>query len=170
MLLTIFYSVRYSSYKHDFKTYSHILSLRNKYMHAQSCLTLQPYGLQPSGLLCSWDFSGKNTGVLALPSSRGSSQPRDRSFISDLSYFLGCDGQFYVLTWLATVSKYFVKYQSILSNIRDRTCISCIGRWILLPLSHLRNIFNFKQVCTLISFNCQEKRVNPWSNDLLKVI
>ena len=29
----------------------------------QSCLTVQPYGLQPSKLLCWWDSTGKNTGV-----------------------------------------------------------------------------------------------------------
>ena len=29
----------------------------------QSCLTLQPYRLQPAGLLCPWDSPGKNTGV-----------------------------------------------------------------------------------------------------------
>ena len=29
----------------------------------QSCLTLQPCGLEPARLLCLWDFSGKNTGV-----------------------------------------------------------------------------------------------------------
>ena len=27
------------------------------------CPNLQPHGLQPSRLLCAWDFSGKNTGV-----------------------------------------------------------------------------------------------------------
>ena len=31
---------------------------------AQSCQTLlQPYGLQPASLLCTWDFPGENTGV-----------------------------------------------------------------------------------------------------------
>ena len=30
---------------------------------AQSCLTLQYYGLQPARLPCPWDFPGKNTGV-----------------------------------------------------------------------------------------------------------
>ena len=30
---------------------------------AQSCLTLQPYGLQPTKLLCPWDFPDKNTGL-----------------------------------------------------------------------------------------------------------
>ena len=29
----------------------------------QSCLTLQPHGLYPAGLLCPLDFPGKNTGV-----------------------------------------------------------------------------------------------------------
>ena len=29
----------------------------------QSCLTVQPYGLQPAGLLCPWDSPGKNTGM-----------------------------------------------------------------------------------------------------------
>ena len=29
----------------------------------QSCLTLQPHGLQPAWLLCPWDSLGKNTGV-----------------------------------------------------------------------------------------------------------
>ena len=29
----------------------------------QSCLTLRPHGLQPTRLLCPWDFPGKSTGV-----------------------------------------------------------------------------------------------------------
>ena len=33
--------------------------------------------LQPSSLLCPWDFPGKNTGVVAISFSRGSSQTRD---------------------------------------------------------------------------------------------
>ena len=34
------------------------------YLVARSCLTLlRPHGLQPSRLLCPWDFPGKNTGV-----------------------------------------------------------------------------------------------------------
>ena len=30
---------------------------------AQLCLTLPPHGLQPTRLLCPWDFPGKSTGV-----------------------------------------------------------------------------------------------------------
>ena len=33
------------------------------YSVAQSCLTLQRYWLQPTRLLCPWDFPDKNTGV-----------------------------------------------------------------------------------------------------------
>ena len=40
---------------------------------AQSCLTLQPPGRQPTRLLCPWDFPGKNTrvGCCALLQCRG---------------------------------------------------------------------------------------------------
>ena len=39
--------------------------------------SLQPHGLQPTRLLCPWDFPGKNTGWVPKPSSRASFQPRD---------------------------------------------------------------------------------------------
>ena len=32
-------------------------------LRAQSCLTLGPYGLWPTRLLCPWDFPGRTTGV-----------------------------------------------------------------------------------------------------------
>ena len=41
----------------------------------QSCLTLQPCGLQPARLICPWDSSGKSAGGGATPTSRGSSRP-----------------------------------------------------------------------------------------------
>ena len=42
------------------------ISFSNACMHAkllQSCLTVQPYGQQPTRLLCPWDSLGKNAGV-----------------------------------------------------------------------------------------------------------
>ena len=39
--------------------------------------SLRPHGLQPFRLLCLWNFPDKNTGVVAISFSRGSSQPRD---------------------------------------------------------------------------------------------
>ena len=44
--------------------------------------SLQPHGLEPSGLLCPWDFPSNNTEVVAIPFSQGSSQPRDQTCIS----------------------------------------------------------------------------------------
>ena len=40
---------------------------------AQSCpFLLRTPGLQPAQLLCSWEFPGKNAGLVAISSSRGS--------------------------------------------------------------------------------------------------
>ena len=47
--------------------------------------SVQPYKLYPARLLCPWDSPGKNTGVIAMPSSRGSSRPMDRTLISYIS-------------------------------------------------------------------------------------
>ena len=49
----------------------------------QSCLTLcDPMDCSPSGSSVHGDSPGKNTGVVAMPSSRGSSQARDRTQVS----------------------------------------------------------------------------------------
>ena len=49
---------------------------------AQSCLTLWDPMDWTAGLLCPWNFPGKNTGVVAITYSRESSQPRDRTWVS----------------------------------------------------------------------------------------
>ena len=47
---------------------------------------LWPHGLWPTGLLCTWNFIGKNTGgAVAIYFSRGSSQSRDQTHISCIS-------------------------------------------------------------------------------------
>ena len=54
-------------------------------MHAkllQSCLTLRPYGPQPIRLLCLWDSQARILEWVAMPSSRGSSWPRNWIHIS----------------------------------------------------------------------------------------
>ena len=63
----------------------------------QLCSTLQLQGLYLARLLCLWDSSGKNPGVVAKPSSRGSSQPRDGTHVS-------CIGSWVTIstTWEAT--------------------------------------------------------------------
>ena len=44
--------------------------------------SLQPHRLQPARLLCPWDYPGKNIEWVAIPFSRGSSEPRDRTLVS----------------------------------------------------------------------------------------
>ena len=44
--------------------------------------SVQPHGLQPTRLLCPWNSPGKIVAGLAMPSSRGSSQPRDWTRVS----------------------------------------------------------------------------------------
>ena len=50
---------------------------------------VQPYGLQPARFLCPWDSPGKILEWAAMPSSRGSSQPRDQTWISCLPALAG---------------------------------------------------------------------------------
>ena len=52
---------------------------------AQPCPALRPHGLQPISLLCPWGCPGGNAGPAAICSSRGSSQPRDRTCITCVS-------------------------------------------------------------------------------------
>ena len=60
--------------------------------------TLWFYGLYVVRLLCPWDSPGKNTRVGTMPSSRGSSQPRDQTHIS----YVCCIGrQVTTSTWEA---------------------------------------------------------------------
>ena len=48
--------------------------------------SLRPHGLQPARLLCPWGFSRQEywSGLL-MPSSRGSSQPRDQTQVSPIA-------------------------------------------------------------------------------------
>ena len=48
--------------------------------------SLQSPELYPARLLCPWNTLGKNTRVVAVPSSRGSSRPREQT----LTYYVSC--------------------------------------------------------------------------------
>ena len=66
-----------------------------RFAHEQMCVcsvvsdSLWPHGLQPTRLFCPWNFPGKNTGVVVISFSRGSSQPRDWTHVS----WASCIGQ-----------------------------------------------------------------------------
>ena len=55
---------------------------------SQLCLTLCDL-MKPARLLCPWDSPGKNGEWVSMPSSRGSSLPRDRTCISYVSCIAG---------------------------------------------------------------------------------
>ena len=72
--------------------------------HRRSVLTLSlstgsysvpPRGLRPASLLCPWDAPGRNTGVVAMPSSGGSSQHGDQTWVSRVS----CVGRWILYHW-----------------------------------------------------------------------
>ena len=51
--------------------------------------SLHPHGPEHARLLCPWDSPGKDTGVGAMPSSKGSSPPKDRTCVS----YVSCTGR-----------------------------------------------------------------------------
>ena len=52
------------------------------FLVTQSCLTLQPHGLQTARFLCPWNSPSKNTRVGCHALLRGSSQPGNRAYVS----------------------------------------------------------------------------------------
>ena len=61
-----------------------------------------PLGLQFTRLLCPWDCPGKNTGVVAIPSSGGSSPLRDPTHCHSLVSRIGRWILYHCATWEAT--------------------------------------------------------------------
>ena len=51
----------------------------------QLCLTLQPHGLQLARLLCPGVLQARILEQVAVPSARGSSQPRDQTHVCYVS-------------------------------------------------------------------------------------
>ena len=50
--------------------------------HSVVSHSLRPHGLQPTGLLCPWNSPSRILGWIAIPFSRGASQPRDRTLVA----------------------------------------------------------------------------------------
>ena len=67
-------------------------NVKVKVLVVQSCWTLC-IPMEPARFLCPWDSPGMNTpeGNTAIPFSRGSSQPRDRTWVSCIG------GQFFTV-------------------------------------------------------------------------
>ena len=79
----------------------------------QSCPTL--HNPMDYRLLCPWNFPGKITGGIAMPASRGSSQPRDWTCISCLLHWQV--GSLPRATWEALYVVYLKLIKSYMSII-----------------------------------------------------
>ena len=66
--LSVFCAHSRPNLEHFHNYHSHLLCIIYYCLMTKTCLTLfQPHGLQPTRLLCPWDFPGKNTRVSGLP-------------------------------------------------------------------------------------------------------
>ena len=82
-------------------SFPNVICLISYYIYA--CMLSLSNSLWPARLLCPWNFPGKNTGMVAMPCSRGSSRPRDETRISCVS----CSGK-WILYHYATREDMFV--------------------------------------------------------------
>ena len=72
---------------HIFYMMTNLNLLRCAYSPSHSVMSslFVTHGLQPARFLFPWDSPGKNTGGVAMPSSRGSTQPGDQTQVSRIA-------------------------------------------------------------------------------------
>ena len=104
--------------------------------------SFRPLGLQPTRLLCSWDYPRKNTGIVAIPFSRASSQPRDQTWVSCIA-----GGFFTICAIREAPNIYIYTHTHIFMNI-------CINGFIYVYIhickykqTVLKNNLNHRQNC-----------------------
>ena len=132
---------------------------------AQSCLTLcNPMDCSPPGSSVHGIFQARILGRVAIPFSRGSSQPRDRTWVSCISrqilYHLSCErshelGYFLILaivnnaSWILGCMYFFELVFSFSSDI-------CPGMELLDPLVFLFLVF-FLRKCHIVFYSDSSK-------------
>ena len=77
-----------------------------KWSHSVVSDSLRPHGPQSARFLCPCNFSGKNTGIRCLPSSRESSWPRDWTHV----YYVSCIGRWVFLEISSFISLLWGKH------------------------------------------------------------
>ena len=85
--------------------------------------SLQPHELATAKLLYSWDSPGKNMEWVAVPSSRGFPQPRDRTHVSCIS----CVGRQILHHWATWEALYLLYYWLIIYNSGTARRKICTG-------------------------------------------
>ena len=88
----------------------------------------EPHGLQPARLLHPWDSQGRNTRGVTIPFSRGSSQPKEWTWVFCIA------GRFFVV-WVTREFVFFKKFQdSSDMHLPNSYCLSR-ARWLSVPLN-----------------------------------
>ena len=105
-------------------------------------LTLcDPMDCSPPGSSVRGDSPGKNTGVVTMPSSMGSSQPRDQTWVSNVSHITGI----FLTVWAPGTPHYI--YRESLSVQSFRLFVT---KWIVAHQASL-SITNSQSLLKLIS-------------------
>ena len=91
-------------------------------------------------LLCPWDSPGKNTGVGCMPSSRGSSRPRDQTHVSSIGRQI-----LYQQRYLGSLIRIRVSYPlggfpSHLGHHRALSRVSCAMQSVLISYYFIRSV------------------------------
>ena len=94
--------------------YRHVCSVTSV---SSDCLW--PYGLWLTRLLCPWDSPGKDIGWVAISSSKGSSQPRDWTWIPCISCI---SGRFFPLSCQGTLAYHFGPLLTVWVRSQVSTC------------------------------------------------
>ena len=98
----------------------------------------QPHGLQPTRLLCPWDFPGKSTGVGSHTFSRGFSQPRDWPYVSCIA------GRFFFTNWVTREAPHSLNITPASSYNQEKSCNLSIYIHISLNQAEASIIKNLK--------------------------
>ena len=87
--------------------------------------SLQSHELYPARLLCPWDFTGKNTRIIVMPFSRGSSPPRDQTWVSCIAgrlFTVWATREACVLALVLYLNIFNVHHQSFCSTLQSSIC------------------------------------------------
>ena len=140
--------------------------------------SLPSHGLQPAKLLCPWDSPGKNTGLGCMPSSRGFSQPGERTCMLHCRQFFTSEtpGETF---WCVDTA--FWKADRVIAKF-PYAPPSPVGQWfcskrwgISLFKGHLDIRFNNSwagdfpggPVVKTTHFQCRGQVCNPWLGNLV---
>ena len=117
------------------------LSLKNRLSHSVMSHSLQSHGLEPSRLLCPWNFSSKNTGEGCHFLLQGPSWPRDQNCSSCISF----------------IGRWILYHYHHLGNPKSmcacaKSCPTLCDPWTVTPQALLSMEFPRQEYCSGLTF------------------